>query len=622
MLTEGSVLSEPSLDGEDVYWLELHPWEKGRIVLFNKKDGERAREVLPSSFNVRTRVHEYGGGAYCENRGTIYFSNFTDQIVYHQEEGGRPAPISFNGLRYADFIVDEKRERLIGVREDHSDSPHSVVNTIASIGLRDSSTRVLASGNDFYSAPRLHPSGSRLAWLTWNFPNMPWDGTELWVGDLGRDGALTNRKLVAGGLDESILQPEWSPRGVLHFISDRNGFWNIYRWIDGKADPLHSRKADFGRQPWVFRTSTYAFESEETIVCSFAKDGVWHLATIETATLKFKPIRVPFTSLEYVKTHQGYAVFLGGSPTEPTSIVSVKLADGSWKTLYRPKVQSIPRGFLSSPHHFDFKTARGKNSHGFLYPPRNRNYKAPKGERPPLIVVCHGGPTSAARTERNLGIQAWTSRGFAVLDVNYGGSTGYGRAYRKRLEGKWGIADVDDCVNGALHLVRRGRVDGEKLIIRGQSAGGYTTLCALTFKKVFKTGASYYGVSDLESLAMKTHKFESRYLDKLIGPYPEQKDVYRERSAIHHVDLLSCPVIFFQGLEDPVVSPSQAETVVRSLRQRGIPVAYLSFDGEQHGFRKADSIKRSFEAELYFYSKILRIPLPDRVAPVPIENLR
>ena len=343
---------------------------------------------------------------------------------------------------------------------------------------------------------------------------------------------------------------------------------------------------------------------------------------MDTLTRRLKPIKLPLTEFSYIRAKPGRAFFLAGSPTEPASVVRLNLADGSLKVLSRPKTPRVHPGFLSLPRHVQFTTTGRKKAYGFLYEPKNMNFRAPRGEKPPLMVISHGGPTSAALTSLSLSIQAWTSRGFAVLDVNYGGSTGYGRLYRKRLEGQWGVVDVDDCVNGARHLVRTGKVDGKRLIIRGGSAGGYTTLCALTFRKVFKAGASYFGVSDAEALEKESHKFESRYSDRLIGPYPEKIDLYRERSPINFVGQISCPVIFFQGLEDVVVPPSQAEMMVKSLRERGLPVAYLAFEGEQHGFRKSETIKRAFEAELYFYSRVFDFSLGDRVEPVAIENLR
>lgn len=621
LLAEGSsVPSELTLDGGVPCWLRLRPEEGGRYALFRWRDGG-ATEILSPQFNVRTRVHEYGGGSYLVHGDTVFFSNFADQRVYRKEHDGTPMPLTLEGIRYADYVFDAGRERLIAIAEDHTAAGRLPVNSIASISLGDSPGRVLVSGNDFYSSPRIDPTGGRLCWLTWNFPNMPWDGSELWTGKLDSGGSVGDRKMIAGGNAESIFQPEWSPDGILYFISDRTGWWNIYRYVDGEVEVVHQREADFGRPQWTFRFSTYAFESRDRIVCSYVWRGAWRAGLLDLGTGKLETIRLPYTEISHVGARPGRAYFLAGSPSEPMSVVELNVKRRSCRVLYRPDVYRPAAGFASSPRHVDFRTTGGRKAHAFYYPPTNRDFVAPRGERPPLLVVSHGGPTSAASTALNLVIQAWTSRGFAVVDVNYGGSTGYGRDYRRRLNGRWGIVDVDDCASAANYLARESKADRRRLAIRGGSAGGYTTLCALAFRRVFAGGASYFGVSDAEGLAKDTHKFESRYLDSLIGPYPQRRDVYVERSPIHHADGLSCPVIFFQGLEDVIVPPSQAETMVDSLRRRGIPVAYIPFEGEQHGFRRATTIRRAFEAELYFYSRIFGFRPADRVEPVKIENL-
>jgi len=623
IVSETIGLEEPALDGEDVYWIELRPAEGGRSVIVRRTPDGRTANVTPPPFNARTRVHEYGGGAFLIVDGTVYFANFADQRLYRQDPGAQPRPITPDGgLRYADCLFDCRWGRLICVREAHTGPGREPVNTIVSLDPEDGDGgRLLVSGNDFYSSPRLSPDGTHLAWLTWNHPNMPWDGTELWVGELGEDGGLGRAERVAGGVDESIFQPEWSPNGVLYFISDRSGWWNLYRWRDGQAELLIEMEAEFGRPQWVFGLSTYTFESPGRIICAYTQQGTWHLASLDTATRSLEPLETPYSEIAYVRAAAGRVLFLAGSPTEPSSIVQLDLATRQLEVLRRASEIMIDPGYLSLPQAIEFPTEGGLTAHAFFYPPKNQDYIGPPDERPPLLVISHGGPTSAASSTLNLMIQYWTSRGIAVLDVNYGGSTGYGRAYRKRLEGEWGIVDVDDCVNGARYLAERGEVDGERLIIRGGSAGGYTTLCALTFRQIFKAGASYFGLSELETFAKETHKFESRYLDRLVGPYPEQRGLYRERSPIHSTDRLSCPVIFFQGLEDKIVPPNQAEAMVEALRAKGLPVAYIPFAGEQHGFRRAESIKRALDAELYFYAKILGFELADPVEPVPIENL-
>ncbi|HEX8709532.1 MAG TPA: S9 family peptidase [Pyrinomonadaceae bacterium] len=617
-------LGRVMLDGEDIYWLEVRPAEGGRSVVVRLTPDGQTSDVTPQPFNTRTRVHEYGGGDYLVAGGTIYFSNFADQRLYRQQPGSAPQPLTpAIEMRYADAVIDNHRGQLVCVREDHTRGGEPV-NTLVRLKLEGGGAgEVLASGNDFYSSPRLSPDGARLAWLTWNHPNMPWDGTELWVGELDAGGMMTRSERVAGGVEESIFQPEWSPDGVLHFVSDRSGWWNLYRLSEqGRTEPLHEMAAEFGMPQWVFGMSSYAFESAERIICAYIEKGSSRLGRLETQTDRLEPIETPYTDITSLSASSNRAVFLGGSPTKPASVVELNLTTGEAEILQRANTLKIEEGYLSTAQAIEFPTENGLTAYAFYYPPRNQDYHAPEGERPPLLVKSHGGPTSASTTTLGLGIQYWTSRGIGVLDVNYGGSTGYGREYRRRLNGTWGIVDVDDCANGASYLVERGLADGARLMITGGSAGGYTTLCALVFRDRFGAGASHYGVSDCEALARETHKFESRYLDRLIGPYPERADLYRERSPIHYVDRLSCPVIFFQGLEDKIVLPNQAEMMVEALRSKGLPVAYVPFEGEQHGFRRAENIKRALDGELYFYSRVFDFELAEEVEPVHIDNLR
>ena len=624
LIVSGTVsLGQIALDGEDVYWSEMRPAEGGRYVVVRRSPDGRTADVTPASFNARTRVHEYGGGAFAVADGTVYFSNFADQRLYRQDRGAEPRPITPEAaLRYADGVIDGRGGRMICVREDHTIAGREAENTLVSLDLAgERDPVVLASGNDFYSSPRLSPNGARLAWLTWNHPNMPWDGTELWVAEMGADGSLGRAERVVGGEDEAILQPQWSPGGVLHFVSDRTGWWNLYRSRDGRVEPLCAMEAEFGGPPWLFGNSLYAFESDGRIICAYTTPAGRQLASLDTEAGRLEPIETPYTSIYDVRAAPGRVVLGAGSPTETPAVIQLDLATGRREVLRRASDVTVDARYLSVPEPVEFPTENGLTAFGLYYRPKNGDYAAPPGERPPLLVKSHGGPTSAASSTLSLQIQYWTSRGIAVLDVNYGGSTGYGRAYRQRLDGLWGVVDVDDCVNGARYLVERGEADGDRLAITGGSAGGYTTLCALTFRDVFKAGASHYGVSDAEALAKETHKFESRYLDRLIGPYPERADLYRERSAIHYTERLSCPVIFFQGLEDEIVPPNQAETMVEALRAKGVPVAYVSFEGEQHGFRRAENIKRALDGEIYFYSRVFGFELADPVEPVPIENL-
>ncbi len=611
-------------DGDVIYWIESRPTEAGRNVIVRRTPDGCTTDMTPVGFNARTRVHEYGGGDYLVHDGVIFFANFADQRLYRQEGNASPQPITPEAaLRYADAVADAARRRLICIREDHTVADREAVNTIAAVPCdgATSAGQVLMSGNDFYASPRLSPDGTRLAWLTWNHPNMPWDGCELWVATVQEDGSLTSARHIAGGPAESIFQPEWSPDGVLHFVSDRTGWWNLYRWQNGRAEPLCEMPAEFGVPQWVFRQSTYAFVAPDRIACAYTQNGVWRLALLNTTTKALTPFDLPYTEIGSVRAVGGRVIFIAASPTQAPAIISLDPATGDVTVLRRSSEVSLDAGYLSVPQPIEFPTTAGLVAHALYYPPINRDYRPPAGERPPLLVLSHGGPTGATSTALRLSIQFWTSRGFAVVDVNYGGSTGYGRAYRERLNGAWGIVDVDDCVNAARYLVGRGLADPQRLAIRGGSAGGYTTLAALTFRDVFRAGASHFGVSDLEALATDTHKFESRYLDRLIGPYPERRDLYLARSPIHFTDRLATPLILLQGLEDKVVPPSQAEKMFAAVKAKGLPVAYVPFAGEQHGFRKAENIKRALEAELYFYARIFGFALADAIEPVTIENL-
>jgi dipeptidyl aminopeptidase/acylaminoacyl peptidase len=611
-----------TLDGDDIYWIEMRPAEGGRYVIMRHAPDGQIADVTPAGFNARTTVHEYGGGAYVVDGGTVYFSNFADQRLYRQDHGAAPRPITPEGkLRYADGVVDRRRGRLICVREDHTGTGEAV-NTIVALALDgEREAEVLVQGHDFYSTPRLSPDGARLAWLAWSHPNMPWDGTELWVAPVAEDGSLGVAELVAGGAAESIFQPAWSPNGVLHFVSDRSGWWNLYRLRDGQTEALHLMEAEFGVPQWVFGMCTYGFDSEDRIVCVYQSDGVDHLAMLDTATGAFETIETPYTLYEDPQVAPGQVLFLGGAPNEFPTLVRLDLATRQIEVLRRSSELAIDPGYISLPRAIEFPTDGGLTAHAFFYPPRNQDFAAPRGERPPLLVMSHGGPTGATSAALDLEKLYWTSRGIAVLDVNYGGSTGYGRAYRQRLNDQWGVVDVNDCANGARELARRGEVDGDRLAITGGSAGGYTTLCALTFRDDFRAGASHFGISELEVFAKDTHKFESRYLDRLIGPYPERKDLYYERSPINFTNRLECPVILFQGLEDKVVPPNQAELMVEALRAKQLPVAYVAFEGEQHGFRKAENIKRALDGEFYFYSRVFGFQPAEAIEPVPIENL-
>jgi dipeptidyl aminopeptidase/acylaminoacyl peptidase len=629
LIVVGTVrLGQIVLDGETVYWTEGRSTEGGRHVIVRWTAGGGGEDVTPAPFDVCTRVHEYGGGDFTVKEGVITFANFADQRIYQQQPGSEPEAVTpEEKLRFADgeFIPDSAPQpmaRFICVREDHRAEGQEPANTIVSLALDgEDAGRVLVSGNDFYASPRISPDGKHLAWLTWNHPNMPWDGTELWVGELTADGGLTNQQLVAGGWDESVFQPEWSPDGLLHFVSDRSGWWNLYRQRNGLVEALYPMEAEFGLPQWVFGMRTYAFADENLILCRIGQNGSSSLALLDTKKGDLAPLELPFSAVNDVHIAGNYAYFQGGSPELPGSIIRLDLSTLEPTILRRSSDILLDDDYLSRPQAVAFPTANGQTAHAFYYPPNNGQYRAPEGERPPLIVESHGGPTSATSAVFSVNKQYWTSRGFALLDVNYGGSTGYGRAYRQRLNGQWGVVDVEDCINGAHYLAQQGVVDGKRLAIHGGSAGGYTTLCALTFHDVFHAGASYFGVSDIGALMVDTHKFESHYDHSMIGPYPQSKQLYYDRSPIHFVDQINCPLILFQGLDDPVVVASQAEMMYEAVKAKGIPVAYLAYPGEQRGFRKAENIKRTLEGELYFYGRVFGFDPADEIEPVPIDNL-
>jgi dipeptidyl aminopeptidase/acylaminoacyl peptidase len=615
------------IDGDDLYWTEGRPEEVGRCAFMCRTHDGTLRDLAPQPFNIRSRVHEYGGGEFAVADGVMWFSNFGDGRVYRLEPGGKPRPLTpaALGYRYADFAVDAARRRVICVREDHGPQGQSrnPTNTLVSFAADRAGRggRILASGNAFYAAPRLSPDGKQLAYLTWNHPNMPWDGCELWVANVRTDGSLGRARQIAGGPDESIVQPEWSPAGELHFISDRTGWWNLYRWRGGKAQPLCPTDAEFASPHWRFAQSTYGFESERRILFVCTREGAWHLAHLDTEKRTLDSVETPYTYVASLRVSHGHAVFVGGSATLPTAIVRLDLKTGKTHAVRASRELAVDRGYLSTPESIEFPTANGQTAHAFYYPPHNREFTGPAGERAPLIVMSHGGPTSATTSVLDLEKQFWTSRGFAVADVNYGGSSGYGRDYRNRLRGNWGVVDVEDCVRAAEYLIARGDVDGNRLAITGGSAGGYTTLAALAFRDTFKAGSSLFGVSELESFVQDTHKYESRYLYTLIGRFPEERALYRERSPMNSAHRISVPLILFQGLEDKVVPPSQAEVIVQTLRERKVPVAYVAYEGEGHGFRRAENIRRTLEAELSFYAQVFGFTPADAVPPVELEHM-
>lgn len=611
-------LSEPQAWGEDVFWLEARPAEKGRTALVQlMANGERT-DLLPAPHSVRTRAHEYGGGAYLVTAERIFCTLDSDQRIYCIDRNTYSltplSPEASEGeFRYADFYWDEQRQRLICVREDHTNVDSSAnpkvdeCSEIIAIDLTGK-IQVLATGADFYSNPRLNPAGDQLSYLCWNHPHMPWDGTECYCAKLNASGEAISRQLIAGGQQESVYQPQWSPAGELYFVSDRSNWWNIYRHTDAGAEIVCEMQAEFATPQWVFGMSTYGFLANGDIFCCYSQNGQWQLGLIDTRKKQLSPIHSELKDISGIYCHQQTAYLLGASATHASRLCCwQRQSPDQLQCLVASPDTGLRADDISQPKSLSFATRDGENAFGFYYAPKNQQVRAPDSSLPPLLVMCHGGPTGATETSLNLKIQFWTSRGFAVLDVNYRGSTGYGRQYRDRLKRNWGITDVIDVCSGAQYLAQQGLVDPHKMAIRGSSAGGYTVLAALTFSDTFKAGASLYGIGDLEALAKDTHKFEARYLDSLVGDYPAEQATYQARSPIHHIDQLNCPVIFLQGLKDKVVPPGQAEAMVDALTAKGIKTEYVTFADEGHGFRQAENIQRAIAAELAFYQDIFHM---------------
>ena len=611
-------------DGPDLYWSELRPNEGGRIVVCRRTADGTIGDVTPPGFNARTRVHEYGGGGWAVTDGAVFFTNYADQRLYRHDPGGAPRPLTPDAdVRHADMTLDRRRGRLVAVREDHTTGAREAVNTIVSIDAEGrGETFTLASGNDFYSSPKLSPDGNRLAWQTWNHPHMPWDSSEIWVGEIDAEGRLHSRRKVAGGTDESVLQPEWSPSGELYFVSDRSDWWNLYRAHREGDEPVCRRAAEFGAPQWQFGHRWYDFRGPDEIVCVYNEPSGSKLGRLDLNSGRLQQVQLLYTNLHSVQASGSKAAMIAASATLAERVLIVDLDTLAEEIVKTSNATHIESTAFSMPRPIEFPTEHGKTAHAFYYPPRNTEFEAPAGEKPPLIVHVHGGPTGSAGPSFPFEFQYWTSRGIAFVDVNYGGSAGYGRAYRQRLNGNWGVVDVDDCVNAARHLVAQGLVDPERISVSGGSAGGFTVLLSLTKRDFYNAGASHYGIGNLELFDDTTHKFESRYDLWLVGPYPERRDVYHDRSAINFADNLACPVLLFQGLEDKIVPPSQAETFVAACREKKLPYAYVAFEGEQHGWRREATIRRAMEIELYFLSRIFGFETADRIEAVEIENLQ
>jgi len=612
-----------SVGEEGLYWLESRPTEQGRQALVFLPHGGSAVDVVPAGFNVRTRVHEYGGGAWFRDGRTVYCSNFDDSRLYRIDGPGAdpqpitPEPPAPHAWRYADGRVFADGRLIVCVRETHGDGePVNELVVLAADGSEQ--PRVVASGRDFYAAPRPSPDGSRLAWLAWDHPHMPFEGTDLCVGDLRPDGSCANARRVAGSATESIFQPEWGQDGDLYFASDRSGWSNLYVERDGEVQALTEEQAELGYPQWVFDLSRYAFLADGRIACVFTRDAVDGLELLDVSTGRLSRVDLPYTAFNSpsLQSHGAKLYFPATSATEPTAIVELDAESGAHQALSRSTELTLDEAYLSTPEAVTFAGA-----HGFYYAPKNPDFEGPEDERPPLIVYVHGGPTAHMSPILQLSVQFFTTRGLAVIDVNYGGSTGYGREYRDRLRGEWGVVDVEDSAAAAGYLAERGDIDPARVEITGGSAGGYTTLLALAVRDEFAAGTSQFGVADLVTFHEDTHKFESHYDEYLVGPWPAAIELYRERSPITHADAISRPLLLLQGLDDKVVPPAQSEVIVKALEQRGIPHAYIAIAGEGHGFRKAENQKRALAAHASFLAQVFGFDLADEVEPIEIENL-
>lgn len=616
-----------SKDGDFFYWLESRPQEGGRNTIMRWRPGQSPEEVLAQPFNVRTRVQEYGGSALLVSGGRIWFSNFADQRVYLFEpdakQASEPRPITPDApLRFAGCALDEGRNRLLCIREDHR-APGEPSNALVALATDAvSEGDVLFSGTDFVSQPRLSSDGAKITFVSWMHPNMPWDNTALHSATFAEDGSLENLRQHNPGKSEAVLDPQWSPDGALIALSDRDNWWQPYR-VDGETfTPLGATLLghEVGGPAWsIGGRYVYPMPSGDVLFIA-ARGSVESLYLLRT-TGELKRIDIDAVSFGSIVAESDRMYLTVGFADRPSALIAADYDGNILEVVRRSKDTALAAQWVPTFEQRVFPLEGGGETYGIFYPPQNPHAQAPEGTAPPLIVAVHGGPTGAAGVSYNPGHYYWTSRGFAVLDLNYRGSTGFGREYRRALYGQWGIADVEDAVAAVKSLVEDGLADPDRLIIRGGSAGGYTTLAAHAFYDTFAAGASYYGVSDIEALARDTHKFESRYLDQLIGPYPERRDLYQERSPINHLEGFGAPLILLQGLEDPIVPPNQSEMIFSALKGRGVPTAYVAFEGESHGFRKAENIISSREAELYFYAQVLGLSPADDLAPIAIENL-
>jgi len=606
-------------DSNQLYWSESRPAEQGRCVIVNLENPEV--DLIPVPYSAKSRVHEYGGGSFCFNGDTIYFVNEKDQQIYSRSSDSNISQLTHEiDCRFADLEVNTKCQSILAVCERHAKNKSEPVNSIVLINTKDGKLSTLAHGHDFFAFPRFNSAANQIAWISWDHPNMPWDQSSLHKANFDpTTNTIGPTQNIVDCENTSVFQPEFSADGTLYYVSDQSGWWNLYSEKNTES-PIIEQQSEFGLPVWVFGLCTYRFISDTEIACIVMDKAQSSIKLIDLHTSNIKKLDLAFSDFYYLYYCQNKLFTLAVSPQEYTQLIQIDIQSSQWQCIKSSSQSKLDPAWISLAKEICFPTSSSDQAYGFYYAPKNPNQQALANEKPPLLVMSHGGPTTYTTNTLNLKIQFWTSRGFAVLDVNYRGSTGFGRHYRNKLLGQWGIADVQDCENGAKYLADNGLVDPDRLLIRGGSAGGYTTLCALTFGNTFKAGASYFGISDLMVLASDTHKFESRYCDRLIGPLPESKHIYQERSPIHYVDQINCPIIFLQGLKDEVVPPAQSEKLVNALRDKKLPVAYITYENERHGFRDADVISHSIQSELYFYQRVLNLDT-DETFSIDIENL-
>lgn len=612
-----------------VFWAEMRPSEGGRSVIVGCNREGNSRDFIPAPFSARSRVHEYGGGSYLACADEVFFVNDGDQAVYRVRMSGRPERIACEeNLRFADMTLDPSGRRLVCVAEQHEKDPHeppeNYLAEIALDGAEAGAVELLVGGCDFYANPRFSPDGKRVCWIEWDLPWMPWEASRLMVGEMAADGGMERMSEIAGGNGCSVFQPAWGVNGLLYFVTDESGWGNLHVWDGERVAPVARMDAEFSRPLWGLGTTSFAVSCESEIIASHIDNGVFKLAALGHAGGAIRQIDHPYRQFDSIcATDDGIAALVAGD-SMPSSIIRMPVRDGvagAPNILRQAMSAEIDPETISTGRLIDIPMNDGGVVHALYYPPTNAAFAGEAGTAPPLLAAAHGGPTGMADRGLKLKIQYWTSRGFAFVDVDYRGSAGYGTAYRDALNGQWGLRDVDDVIAATQWLVGEGLADGERLLISGGSAGGYTVLCALAFHDVFAAGASYYGVGDLQKLLDLTHKFESGYIYNLTGTRPgETETVFHARSPLHHAERISSPAIFFQGTEDKVVPPGQSRSMVEALKRQGIPVAYLEFDGEGHGFRRAETIVSALNAEYAFYARVLGLAPQETLPAVNIFN--